>query len=78
MGFPPRFTNLTRFVFNPMAPIAITIRNLLSRFRYEKTVKAVDNTTPVQKPVSRVVAMEARIKYKINMGKMFLIDIAVA
>ena len=32
MGLPPLFTSLTMLVFSPMAPIAITIKNLLSSF----------------------------------------------
>ena len=63
IGFPPVFISFTIFVFRPIAAIANTMKNLLSSFIGEKT----EELTPKDKAI--VVIIEARIKYKINIGK---------
>ena len=71
IGFPPVLTSFTKLVFNPMALIAITIKNLLSCLRDRNAVLAYSNTAdPVNKDAIRVVTTDAKTKYKINMGKM--------
>ena len=42
IGLPPDLTSFTIFVFSPIAPIAITIKNLLSCFKNPKILFAVD------------------------------------
>lgn len=62
IGFPPFFINLIISVFNPMALIAITIKNLLSCFKVAKLLSAAVKDAPEQKLVIMVVIIEARIK----------------
>lgn len=71
IGFPPLFTNLTIFVFRPIAAIARIIKNLLIFFIIE--VKLIESIKSIVKYENNVVKKEARIKYKINVGKMFFI-----
>ena len=60
IGFPPVLISLMISVFNPIAAIAITIKNLLSSLNGVK--KLVD--TP--QPTAIVVITDAPIKYKIK------------
>ena len=63
MGLPPVLISLMMSVFKPMAAIAITIKNLLNVFKGSKTAAE----TPI--PVRMVVIMDAKRKYRINLGK---------
>ena len=63
IGFPPVLISLMISVFNPIAAIAITIKNLLSSLNGVK--KLVD--TP--QPTAIVVISDAPIKYRIKNGK---------
>ena len=62
IGFPPVLTSFTRFVLNPMAAIAIIIKNLLSSLIGAVTVTGRENT---------VVMIEASTKNRIKNGKIF-------
>ena len=63
IGLPPVLTNLIIFVFRPIAAIARTIKNLLNSF----TGLNIEISAPAE--TATVVITEARIKYKINIGK---------
>ena len=59
MGFPPVFTNLTILVFNPIAAIAIMIKNL------DNSLSGVKKLAGTPMEVAIVVITEAPIKNKI-------------
>ena len=63
IGWAPLFTSLTIFVFNPIAAIAITIKNLL---------RSLIGAVILPGRLKTVVITEARIKNKIKKGKIFL------
>lgn len=63
IGFPPVFINLIIFVFRPIAAIARTIKNLLNSLTGLKTARSAPAETEI------VVITDARIKYRINIGK---------
>ena len=64
-GFPPVFTSFTISVFNPMAAIAITIKNLLSVFSGAK------NAEETPKFVATVVITLAKTNHKMKKGNIF-------
>lgn len=76
IGLPPFLTKVIMFVFKPIAHMAITIKNLLNCFRKSNVLIAILRVAPVQKLVITVVTREAIIKYKMNIGNIFLIEIA--
>ena len=63
IGFPPVFINLIIFVFRPIAAIARTIKNLLNSLTGLKIAISAPAETAI------VVITDARIKYRINIGK---------
>lgn len=63
MACPPFFINFPRFVLSPIAPIAMTIKNLDRNFKLVKR----EGLNP--KAVNNVVQTEARRKNKTNIGK---------
>ena len=65
IGLPPDFISFSRLLFNPIAAIAIMIKNLLKSFRGVKECEG----TPVFKAM--VVIIDATIKYIINIGNDF-------
>lgn len=71
-GLPPVFTSLTTSVFNPIAAIAITIKNLLRVFKGSKT----DAEYP--KEDTTVVMTDANTKNKIKKGKILFKEIFVS
>lgn len=66
MACPPVLTKRTGLVFKPIAPIAITIKSFENHFNGPNTLAL----TPIF--VKIVVTTEARMKYKTNIGKTFL------
>ncbi len=62
IGLPPLFTNFTILVFNPIAPIAITIKNLLN---------SLIGAVVVFGKLKTVVIIDAKTKNKIKYGKIF-------
>lgn len=66
IGLPPVFINFTISVLNPIAAIAITMKNFDNSFNGLKTFAS----TPIFK--ATVVIILARTKYKINIGNIFL------
>lgn len=71
-GLPPVFTSLTTSVFNPIAAIAITMKNLLRVFKGSKT----DAEYP--KEDTTVVMTDANTKNKIKKGKILFKEIFVS
>lgn len=67
IGLPPVFTNFTISVFNPMAAIAMTMKNLLN------SLKGLKKDVGIPKFTATVVIMDAAIKYRIKKGKMLFI-----
>ena len=65
-GLPPLLTSFTILLFNPIAAIASTMKNLLSSFTGSK------KETGMPKEPETVVMTEASIKYRIKKGKTFL------
>ena len=63
IGFPPVFISFTIFVLSPIAAIARTIKNLLNSLIGLKIAISAPADTAM------VVITDARIKYKINIGK---------
>ena len=66
IGFPPVFISFTTLVFSPMAPIAMTMKNLLRVFSGLKIPAGTPRLT------AAVVIIEAPTKYRIKKGKIFL------
>ena len=64
IGLPPVFKSLTMFVFNPIADIAMMIKNLL---------KSLIGAVMLVGRLNTVVITEARRKYRINIGNIFFI-----
>ena len=62
IGFPPVFTSLTIFVLNPIATIAITMKNLLKSFNGVVTLTGKEHT---------VVTTDANTKNTMKNGKIF-------
>lgn len=65
MGLPPVRTSLTMFVFSPMAPIAMMMKNLESSLKGWNT----EDGTPTE--VATVVIMDANTKNKMKNGNTF-------
>lgn len=61
-GFPPVFMSFTTLLFKPIAPMAITIRNLLS------VLSGSNNLASTPADTTIVVIKEATIKYSTNIG----------
>lgn len=68
IGFPPVLISFMIFVFNPIADIASTIKNLLSVLIGENTLAFTPSETAI------VVMIDAATKYKINMGNICFRD----
>ena len=66
IGFAPVFISFITFVLRPVALIARTIMNLLSLFI------GVNISAGAPRDDAIVVIMDARIKYTINIGNIFL------
>lgn len=62
IGFAPVFTSFTSSVLSPTAPIAATMRNLLSCFKMLKISFAAVRVLPVHKAVKMVVMRDAAAK----------------
>ena len=60
IGFPPFLINFTIYVFNPIAAIAMIIKNLLNSLNGLNKLEGTPN------PVAIVVMIEAAIKYRIK------------
>ena len=61
-GFPPVFISFTTLLFRPIAPMAMTIRNLLSILSGSNTLASTPADTTI------VVIKEATTKYNTNIG----------
>ena len=74
-GLPPVLISLTILVFRPIAPMAITIKNLLTFFIRAKNPVTILALPPVIIPLAitrsnKLVMIEQSIKYRINLGNM--------
>ena len=73
IGFPPFLIKFTKFVFNPIAHIAIAIKNFASHFiagiklPIYRVVNPLSGIIPIM-----VVSTAAAIKYKIKNGNTLL------
>ena len=73
IGFPPFLIRFTKFVFNPIAHIAIAIKNFASHFiagiklPIYRAVNPLSGIIPIM-----VVSTAAAIKYKIKNGNTLL------
>ena len=65
IGLPPDFISFIILLFNPIAPIAMIMQNLLKSFKGAKTFEGM----PIFK--ATVVIKDAIIKYIINTGNDF-------
>lgn len=68
IGFPPLFTNFTTFVLNPIAPIAITMKNLDNSFN------GWNVSAGIPAAVATVVIILAPMKKSIKNGNTLRID----
>lgn len=73
IGLPPFFTNFTISEFRPIAAIAMIIKNLEQLFKKPNAASAAPMTAAfsAKNTLTSVVTADARIKYRMNMGKTF-------